>query len=568
MTAATVAMDQITAEVTLLIDAGSAVTKGILVGRAGGRWRIVAHVSQPTAWGQPNLRRLVAARLVAGADRRLTDRLERLVADAPVIECHTPRRPGRLALAAVSSQVSAGAARQAAESAGWEVIEEATIDDGRPLGERLAALQAAEVDAWLLTGGFDDARAEQAMEMAALVAAARNRGSGPVIWAGSTLLGETVGALFEPGAVTAIENPRPSPEIVAPGPLRRHLEGLLQRTVEPRSTIHLAPVALRRGLAELGRAAGLRVLGVDVGARYVTLARADPDGQAESRVFAGGGLSDPRLTELGSPARLARALPSIIDELVVADVLQNVRARPSTIPQTDDELAIIQGAARQQLARLAAVDPTMVEPVDLIVGTGRTIAAAPHPAQALQIMLDGLRPIGVTQLAIDAAGSLAPLGALEDDEIGEGLGALRDDLLVPLGAAVVPRGGRPGHVSMRVTVRRAGWPPSGPFELRAGRLTVVPLPRGAHADLDIELADQVSLGGADRARQVQARVTGGAIGLVLDARGVPVTLPRRRDDRRAVLATWRATLMREPTVDDAVASQRVGAAKEWEEKEA
>jgi hypothetical protein len=32
---------------------------------------------------------------------------------------------------------------------------------------------------------------------------------------------------------------------------------------------------------------------------------------------------------------------------------------------------------------------------------------------------------------------------------------------------------------------------------------------------------------------------------MLDARGVPIALPRRGDDRRAVLAEWQDALMRE-----------------------
>jgi hypothetical protein len=41
---------------------------------------------------------------------------------------------------------------------------------------------------------------------------------------------------------------------------------------------------------------------------------------------------------------------------------------------------------------------------------------------------------------------------------------------------------------------------------------------------------------------------GGLVGLVLDARGVPLGLPRRTDDRRAVLASWRDVFVREATV--------------------
>ena len=234
-----------------------------------------------------------------------------------------------------------------------------------------------------------------------------------------------------------------------------------------------------------------------------------------------------------------------IDELAVADALQNLRARPGSLPQTDEELAVVQGAARALLADLAANGPSLGG-IDLLIGSGRTIAAAPLPAQSMQLLLDGIRPVGIVQVAIDPAGALGPLGALRDDEIVEGLGTLRDDLLTPLGAAVVCQGGRSGHAAMRVTVNRVGWAPLGPIEVRPGQVEVVPLPRGQVAELEIELDPAVSLGAPRRARRMRATVSGGAVGLVLDARDAPLLLPRRNDDRRAVLTSWRDAFLREP----------------------
>jgi hypothetical protein len=534
------------AELSLLVDVGSAWTKAVVVARARGRWRIAAHVAQPTAWGEEELVDALVARLASAADRRVADRLAELLAAAPRIACHTPRRAGRIGLAAVSTELSGASARRAAESAGWMVAEAATTDDGRSLDERLSALQAADVDAWLLTGGFDDGRADQALEMAGLVAAARGASQSPVVWAGSAALAEEVALLFEPGAVQTVANPRPSAGVEDPLPLRHTLEGLLQRLVEPGGVRQLTPVSFRRAVAELARASERRVLGVDLGARYASWVLADDDGSAESRIFAGGGLSAASLVGPGGPARLARMLPLAIDELAVADALQNLRARPGTLPQTEDELAIMHAAARQLLAQGASDEPE-ISGIDLLIGSGRTLAAAPRPGQAAQLLLDGVRPLGVTELAIDAAGAVSPLGALDDAEIREGLAMLRDDLLTPLGAAVVSRGGRPGQLAMRVTVHRAGWPTSGPFELRNGQLQLLPLGRGQSAELEIELEPGVSLGSPRRARRAQVTVSGGALGLILDARDVPLGLPRRADDRRAVLASWRDAFAREPS---------------------
>jgi len=538
---------RVTTELSLLLDVGSAWTKGIVVGRSLGRWRIAAHAAQPSTWEESDLIWTLASRLAGAADPRLADRMRSILADAPRITCHTPARPGRLALAAVSAELSGRAARRAAESAGWVVAESATLDDGRPAAERLAALQAAEVDAWLLAGGFDDETGEAALEMAGLVAAARGGGQTPVLWAGSPLLTDQVVSLFGERLVRALPNPQPTPDRENPLPLRRYLEALLERLVEPGGRRQLAPVGFSRAVMQLARGTGRRVSAIDLGARYATWVLADAAGRSESRVLATGGLTSPTLTLPGNPSRIAHSIDIPVDELAVADALQNLRARPGTIPQTEEELAIVHGAARSLLEQLVG-DETAFDSIDLLIGAGRTIAAAPTPAHAMGILLDGARPLGVTQLATDPSGALGPLGALEDQEIAEGVGMLRDDLLAPLGAAVVCRGGRSGHTAFRVTVHRAGWPSIGPIEVRGGQLQVLPLGRGQVADLEIEVEPGIGIGGARRARRTHASVLGGAVGLVLDARDVPLLLPKRTDDRRTILAAWRDALQREPHV--------------------
>ena len=534
-----------TTELSLLVDAGSAWTKAAVVGRSAGRWRIAAYAAQPSSWPEVALIDALAARLSDSADPRLHDRLRALIAGAPRISCHTPARPGRIALAAVSADLSGGAARRAAESAGWVVVESAFLDDGRPAAERLAALQSIEVDAWLLAGGFDQESGEAALEVAGLVAAARGGTQSPVLWAGSALMGDRVAALFEPKAVRILPNPRPSADRENVLPLRRYLEVMLVRLVEPGGARQLAPVGFGRAAMALARVNGLRIAAVDLGAQYATLVSVDQQGGAESLVLARGGLTSPSLTAPGNPARIAHSIPRAVDELAVADALQNLRARPDVLPQGEEELAIVHGVARALLRDLSGPGGHL-EGVDLLIGAGRTIAGAPHPAQAMALLIDGFRPLGVTQLAIDAAGLLGPLGALGDDEILDGIEMIRDDLLVPLGASVVCRGTRPGHAAFRITMHRAGWPSVGPIEMRAGQLQVLPLARGQSAELEIELEPGVTLGGRPRTRRLRASVLGGAVGLVLDARDIPLVLPRRIDDRRAVLAAWLDEMLHEP----------------------
>lgn len=531
-----------TSELALLIDIGSAWAKAAVIGRVRGRWRLVTTVAQPTAWGGRELRRRIVERLEGAADPRLAGRLDELIAGASRIECHTARRPGRLTVVAVSRELSGTAARRAAEAAGWVVTDVVTLDDGRSLADRLGMLQSVDTDVWLLAGGFDGTRSPRATEAAALVAAARRPGSGPVVWAGSADLADEVAALFEDGATTAIANPRPDARREDPAALREYLQDLLRTVVARDEETHLSAIAMPRAVGALAAASGLRVLAVDIGARGAIRALAEPDGSVASRIHGGGGIAG--LARIpGAAARVSRLAGDAGDEATVADLLQTLRSRPATVPESPDDLAATQAGARVQLATL--MEDGASGPIDLLIGAGATIAAAPSPADAARILLDGVRPIGVTQLAIDAAALLGPIGSLPDDEIGEGLALLSEDLLVPLGTAVVSRGGEPGRVAMRVTVHRPGWPDLAPIELRTGQLQVVPLARGQSAELTIEPGVGVSLGAGRRSPRIEALASGGAVGLILDTRGIPMTYPRRGDDRRAVVAGWRDTLGRE-----------------------
>jgi hypothetical protein len=530
------------AELAVLLDVGSAWAKASIIGRARGRWRLVTHVRQPTSWGAAELRQALLDRLVQAVDPRLAGRVTEVLAAANRIESHTARRPGRLVVVAVSRELSGSALRRAAEAAGWQIVDQVTLDDGRSLADRLATLQSIDTDAWLVGGGFDGGTSPRALEAAALVASSRRANGGSVLWAGSDTLAGDVIAMFEPDAVSIVPNPRPDGRRDDPAALRERLQTLLRSVVARDEETHLSAIAIPRAVGAIAAGSGLRTLAVDIGARTAISALAEPDGAVASRIHGGGGLSG-LATVAGMAGRVSRLAGDAGDEATVADLLQTLRARPAGLPQTAEELAAVQTAARVQLTAL--LEDADAGPVDLLIGAGATIAAAPHPAQAARILLDGARPIGVTQLAVDASALLGPLGSLPDDEIHEGLALLTEDLLVPLGTSVICRGGAPGRTAMRVTVHRPGWPPIAPIELRSGQVQVVPLGRGQEAELTIEPGSGVSLGAQRRSPRIQALATGGSIGLILDARGVPIVLPRRADDRRAVLAGWRDALGRE-----------------------
>ena len=92
---------------------------------------------------------------------------------------------------------------------------------------------------------------------------------------------------------------------------------------------------------------------------------------------------------------------------------------------------------------------------------------------------------------------------------------------------------------------------AGPLEVRYGQLIVMPIGYDESLEVEVELETGVSLGAARRGRQFRTRVRGGAVGLIVDARDMPIALPRRLDDRETVLTSWHETFVREHDVGEA-----------------
>jgi len=519
-------------ELSLLVDVGSAWTKAALVGRAGGRWRIVSGTAQPSSWGESVLVEDLVSRLAPHADPRLARRLALLVRDAPRITCRSPRRPGRMVVVA-DTLADQEAATSLAARHGWTVVATLTGDDRRGEAERYASIQDVEPDTWLAVSSSGAPPPHSAVwGMLAAARGTRGTGGAPLLLVGAEDLREPFARLFGPGA-------RWVGPVVGDGLAEALLVLLAEASGPGEDARSLAPVAFGRAMAALGRGLGLDVLGVDLGATWLAWGAAVAGG-ASAAVLAGAGNAP--LPE-GSRAA-AEVLPTDVDEFTTTDAMGNLATRPTAVPSSPAEAAAAQALG---IDRLAAARRRLggCPSVDLLVGGGRLLAGAPHPADAALALLDGLRPVGITQLALDPWGICAPLGTLPGDDVDEGMETLRDDLLVPLGTAVVTHGGRAGQVAFRARLHRAGWPDSTRFEVRSGGLTVLPLERGASGELEIELERGVDLGVAQRARRVRAAVTGGAVGVVLDARDDPIQLPTRPGDARTVIQAWRDALRRE-----------------------
>jgi hypothetical protein len=256
----------------------------------------------------------------------------------------------------------------------------------------------------------------------------------------------------------------------------------------------------------------------------------------------------------GRPEILARAgadsllrwLPIDVDiEALRADASRGLIA-PAALPETPEELLLEHAFAREALRLLLAGLPDGVAggtaglpPVDLIVGSGGPLAGAPRLAQAAMILLDAVQPEALTQLALDRATALPLLGHLGAAGHASVGAALERDGLLNLGLCIAPIGsGREGETAVRVEVAFATRSPV-TVEVPFGAIEVVPLGIGERASLKLWPSRDFDVGlGRGNAATPRAEVEGGAVGIIIDARGRPLALPDGSEKRQAKLLQW------------------------------
>lgn len=527
------------AQAFVTIDRGTATVAAAIVGRAGGRWRLLGSGAAPSAVADESLIERLRARLVA-ADPDLAAALHLRYpgnADALPRVASVTTRPSEMAVVAATER-ALDPLVAAATTAGWRV--RPLVLDGAEILPIASALADPRVTV-VLAGAADPPGADERRlipNLGSLVAAATERRPDLV-----TVL---AGGLAEPGGrIESLFRPdRPGPTVLAPAatlgggvPLRDLLDSLRGGEHDGRralaaATATLADVMRRRvEVVEIGQSAGVRVAAAPVPGRPADLLAATVPGAA---------LLPPGFTDAHLDAIMAWLIAPL-DRLRVRDRLRDLSLSPWS-DATGDGALIRLAAVRAALERLVVETPRFDDRPgpDLLVAAGGAWAAVPGPAVALALA-DAVRRPGIRAMGWDHARLLGPLGTIADEqERRRVIADLRDDLLVPLGSIVLPGGLRSGRHAGSLAVAPAGGADPVTVDLVAGGLELVDLPPGEQARVELRMRDAVDLG--VRTRHASADVTGGLAGLIVDLRDVPLRLPDRPDPRRELLAAWQAAL--------------------------
>ena len=517
------------------LDIGSATTGAALIGRVDGRWRLLAAGAVPATLAHETL----LGDLVDGVTAAEPDLLPDAASWPEWTRVESRTQPPPRVVIAGSSDRAAEPLLRAFLVEGWEVAARVTPERAEALGAALALRDPAlDLVAVAAPDGLGGHELDGLAEVLALVGAVVGQRDGiPLLLVGAgggkpALPTERVHRAHGPGDAVAVARE------------------ILGRTADGRE-------AFARSIASLAAVLDLRVEGVDVGLDAGTRVMAGPEGVMRSLVRADSGLLPPAaLDDQGILDGIATWSPLADEPFAVRDRLRNLRLAPWR-EAAGDGARVRLAAARAALDRLEDAwhddarsrphrargtgerlpDPVPVVAPDLLVASGGAFACPPAPAVALAL-IDTLRRPGAVALALDHARVLGPLGSLEDEADRRRLLAdLADDILLPLGSAIVAPGLRPAHRgTLRVTADGA----TTSLPLTSGTVQVVDLPPGLAAVAELESPDELYVG--TRARHVAFEVTGGLGGLLVDTREIPLRLPERPERRREYLDAWQRPL--------------------------
>ena len=587
--------------VIVATDCGSTTTKAILIEKLGDGYRQTYRGEAPTTVEAPfedvtrgvlnaiaEIEELSGRKILEG-DRILTpNRATRGDPKTGVdIYISTSSAGGGLQMmvTGVVQNMTGESAQRAALGAGAIVIDVLASNDGRLPHEKIERIRTMRPDMILMSGGTDGGAVTHVVEMAEYIAAAEPRPRFgvtyklPLIYAGNKdAQGQVQKILGEKSALEMTDNIRPvlERENLAPARHKIHdlfLEHVMQQAPGYKKLIDMAgapiiptPAAVGMIMETIAKREHLNLIGVDIGGATTDVFSVF-EGVFNRTVSANLGMSysiSNVLAEAGL-ANIMRWVPFTIDEQTLRNRIKNKMVRPTTIPQTLDELQIEQAIAREAL-RLALIHhkslatglkgvqqertisdvfeqetsgQTLIDmlKLDLIVGSGGILSHAPRRIQSMVMMVDAYEPLGFTRLSVDSIFMMPHLGVLSTIDEKAATDVFIRDCMVYLGTCVAPIG--QGHTDERCADYEISFPDGSVVkdQLTFGELRLFPLTLSQKATIIMRPAKQVNLG-AGPGTPVTQEVQGGVVGLMLDGRGRPLQLPGNQSARVDALAKW------------------------------
>ena len=575
----------------LATDCGSTTTKAILIEKRNNEYRLRVRGEAPTTVEAPfeDVTRgvLNAVREVEELSNRDILEGEKIVKPAlneregidTYVSTSSAGGGLQMLVVGVVKSMTAESAARAALGAGAIVMETIAVDDGRLPHEKIQLIRHLRPDMILLSGGVDGGTITHVVQMAQIIAAADPKPRFgltyklPVIYAGNKDARDEVKKILgDKFDLHIVENIRPRLEEENLIPARNKIHELFMEHVMSQAPgyrklmdwvdapIMPTPGAVGLLVHHVAKKRGIDVIGVDIGGATTDIFSVFK-GTFNRTVSANLGMSysiSNVLVEAGL-ANIKRWLPFDIGDADLCNRIKNKMIRPTTIPQTIEELKIEQAIAREAL-RLAflhhktmAVELKGVQrqrtisdvfiqeaakslinmmSLALIIGSGGVLSHAPRRVQAAMMLLDAFQPEGITQLAVDSIFMMPHLGVLTTVHERAALEVFDKDCLIRLGTAIAPVGdGKEGEEAVKVEL------PNQTVTVKFGEINRVPLEEGQKVKVRIIPGRKFDVGNG-RGRELITEVEGGVVGLLIDARGRPLKLPEDNTKRKETLVKW------------------------------
>jgi len=593
------ALKKTTEEMQFIIatDVGSTTTKARLFHKKDGEWRFLVAGEAPTTVEEPYEDVTLGVQNAVREVEELTGH-KLLAPDGSGIVLPYDGEKGvdlyvttssaggglQMMVSGLIKSMTAESANRAALGAGAIVMDIIARDDGRQPYQKIRRIRSLRPDMILMAGGTDGGASSHVMEIAELIKAAEPKPrlgvayKLPIVYAGNKVLRPQIEALLKEGfALDIVDNIRPVLEQENTEPARRAVHELFMEHVMSHAPgytrlmkwtdVDIMPTPAGEGMAMqlIANTFNLNVLGVGLGGA-TTNVYSIMDGRFVRSVSANLGMSY-SVTNVMKEAgidNIMRWIPFKLDTEEVASRLMNKMIRPTTIPQTLEDLIVEHSVAREALrlglqhhrtiaTRLKGVqiertisdmfDQAMAETyvemmnIDVCAGTGGLLSHAPRRIQSMYILTDAWQPEGVTRMFQDSVFMMPHLGVLSTVYRDAAWSIFDKDCLVRLGTNIAAAGtGKLGEHVMTVELEM----PNGEEvkeELSLGDIKLVKLTEFEEAKALITPAKDYDIG-AGPGKEFEATVSGGVAGVMLDARGRPIYLPEEEGQRKELLLKW------------------------------
>jgi uncharacterized protein (TIGR01319 family) len=566
----------------VVTDCGSTTTKAVWFEKTDSGWRQTYRAEAPTTVEKPVADVTIGVINALGSLELMSDRsgLCKVDPQAEILRrdsggsidhyFSTSSAGGGLQMVVLGlvSQITGKSAERAALGAGAIVLARICLDDEAPVYQQAEKIRELRPDIILLTGGSDGGAKEQVRELAEILLLAEPKprfGEGtkvPVIFAGNQELSDELRELLQKEFdFKSVPNIRPvvDSENLVPAREATHdvfLEHVMSQApgYNTLSTwvdgdIMPTPVAVSKMIEVAAKKLDTSIIAVDIGGATTDIfsIRKGENGflPVHRTVSANLGMSYSvgNVIELAGSRQVQRWLPFSLEEEDLRDALWNKMYRPTTIPQTLEELHIEHAVAREALRlsfehhkqlsekiegarevhdigktfRHQNHDEFDISGVDFILGSGGVLSHAPLRASAALMLIDSFEPEGITRLGVDSIFMLPHLGVFSQYHETAALEVLFSSCIIPLGTAISPKRSRKPV--------KAG-EPLADIELSTGiRVTLkglelrkIPLGVEESCEITIRPRRKDLNFGAGAGKTMRARIEGGEVGIILDGR--------------------------------------------------